>query len=383
METVSLLLVDDEPVFLKTMAHMLRKEGFEVLPVTNGNEALSVLEDRPVHCVMTDLILKVGMDGLELTRKIKETNPGIMVVIITAYGRLDAAIDAIRADADDFILKETTPRGVVFRIMQCIDRLRLRIKEKELTERMMEAEKLAATGRLASYIAHQINSPLQGVLALLRYMEKTHNEDAGLKENIDLVHEAFSIIRDTVKRLLQLNQPLGSKKKYLNINHIVRSMTVLLQSALRQNKIKVVFRLHEELPDIIGSPPLLSHLFLNLFNNAIEAIAGAGMKTGDGYAGTITITTEYNNTDVLIIIDDDGPGIDEEALEHLFDLFYSAKSESGLGMGLSIAREIIRNHNGTITAANRETGGARFIITLPLINSCEGNYGKTENTSIR
>jgi signal transduction histidine kinase len=380
METVSLLLVDDEPLFLKTLTHMLRKEDLEVITATNGEEALSVLEARPVHCVVTDLVLK-GMDGLELTRKIKKTNSGIMVVITTAYGRLDAAIEAIRAEADDFILKETTLRGSVFRIMRCVDRLRLRIKEKELMERMVEAEKLAAAGRLASYVAHQINSPLQGVLALLRYLEKTHAENTELIENIDLIHEAFIIIRDTVKRLLQLNQPLGVHKQHININNSIRSMAVLLQSALRQNKIKVVFRLNEELPDIISSAPLLSHLFLNLFNNAIEAIAGTGTKTGAGYAGTITVTTERITTGIVIIIDDDGPGISDDVHDHLFDLFYSEKPEGGLGLGLSIAREIVLKHNGTITAENRDCGGARFLITIPLHESCEDKNGTTKNSS--
>jgi signal transduction histidine kinase len=380
METVSLLLVDDEPLFLKTLAHMLRKEGLDVITATNVEEALSVLEARPVNCVVTDLVLK-GMDGLELTRKIKKTNPGIMVVIITAYGRLDAAIEAIRAEADDFILKDATPRGAVFQIMRCVDRLRLQITEKELMERMVDAEKLAATGRLASYIAHQINSPLQGVLALLRYLEKTHTTDTELIENIDLIHEAFTIIHDTVKRLLQLNQPLGVNKQHININNSIRGMAVLLQSALRQNRIKVVYRLNEQLPDIIGSAPLLSHLFLNLFNNAIEAIAGTGTKTGAGYAGTITVTTDCTTSGIRIVIEDDGPGIEKAKREHLFDLFYSGKPEGGLGLGLSIAREIVMKHNGTITAENKDCGGARFLITIPLYESCEDKNGTTKNSS--
>jgi signal transduction histidine kinase len=116
----------------------------------------------------------------------------------------------------------------------------------------------------------------------------------------------------------------------------------------------------------------LSHVFLNLFNNAIEAMTGIskphGGETGLIRRGEINVKTNLGKGHVVIKVTDNGPGIPKEDLEHIFDPFYTRKKKMGLGVGLSVCHDIVNGHGGTITAENGPEGGAVFTITLPIEN---------------
>jgi signal transduction histidine kinase len=114
------------------------------------------------------------------------------------------------------------------------------------------------------------------------------------------------------------------------------------------------------IPEINASPQQLGQVFMNLFNNAVEAMQGTSHGKGE-----ITVTTWLENDAIMISVADMGPGIPEKALDHIFDPFYTCKY-IGTGMGLFICQDIIREHQGTILAENLPQGGAQFTITLPV-----------------
>lgn len=243
-------------------------------------------------------------------------------------------------------------------------------EKKALQDQLIRSERLAATGQLAASIAHEINSPLQGITSLLSIIGKTYESDKVLAENIDLLKGAFASIRDTVKHLLDLNRPGNIRKQSVNVNEIIERTVALFRSHLKKNRVKVNFVLFPKLPNTYASPQQLSQIFMNLINNAIEAISG---KTQSGNTrklhkpveGEINIRTYMNGDTIVIEVADTGPGIAEKDLKYIFDPFYTRKKTMGMGVGLSICYGIIEDHKGRIKAENSPDGGAQFIITLP------------------
>jgi PAS domain S-box-containing protein len=240
---------------------------------------------------------------------------------------------------------------------------------KLLQDQIIRSKQLAATGQLAASIAHEINSPLQGIASLLHSVKMTCQKDKKLLENLDLIESGFRRIRDTVKHLLDLNRPGKEKEQPMNINNIIEETVSLVQNLLKKNKITVHLNLSSKIPEIIASPKQLSHVFLNLINNAVEAMTGVSKsdsgKKRDFMGGEITINTKFRKKNIIIKVTDTGPGIPGEDLEHIFDLFYTRKKTMGMGVGLSICYGIVQDHNGTISAKNSPKGGAVFTISLP------------------
>ena len=117
----TILLVDDEAIIVKTIAGKLSDEGFSVLTAANGNEAIGLLQDNAVDMVVTDLMME-GIDGIQVLKEVKEHNRNIVVIILTGYGDLNSAIDALRLGADDYLLKPCDLNELLFRINKCFEK---------------------------------------------------------------------------------------------------------------------------------------------------------------------------------------------------------------------------------------------------------------------
>ena len=255
------------------------------------------------------------------------------------------------------------------------DELEKRVKERtaELIaaqEQIIRSERLAATGQLAASVAHEINSPLQAITVLLGTMKRDNEENKKLLDSIDLLKGAFFNIRDTVKNLMDLNRPGRERKQMINVNAITEKTVALMKSHLKKNKVKIDLNLSPTIPDMIASPQQLGHVFLNLINNAVEAMTDVSKyedkwKERARIGGDISIKTMLKKDKIVIQVSDTGPGIAENDLEHIFDPFYTKKKTMGMGVGLSVCNGIIEDHNGTIEARNAKEGGAVFTITLP------------------
>ena len=241
---------------------------------------------------------------------------------------------------------------------------------KNLQAQLVRTERLAATGQLAASIAHEINSPLQAVTFMLSSMGERWKNEKELMECIRILQGAFRSIRDTVKNLLDLNRPGKDEKQETDVNRVIEKTIDLVRIHLKKSGVKLNLDLSPRIPGLTASPQGLSHVFLNLFNNAIEAMSGIskphGGETGLTRRGEINVKTNLRKGHVVIRVADNGPGIPKEDLEHIFDPFYTRKKKMGLGVGLSVCHDIVKSHGGTITAENGPGGGAVFTITMPL-----------------
>ncbi|MGD8960957.1 MAG: PAS domain S-box protein [Desulfobacterales bacterium] len=242
---------------------------------------------------------------------------------------------------------------------------------KMLQNQLIRSERLAATGQLAASIAHEINSPLQGITALINVIQNQHKKDKKLLEQLDLVKSAFESIRDTVRNLIDLNRPGKEKKQPVDVNQVIENTATLVRSYLTKSRVKMNLNMTAKNAMLTASPQQLGQVLMNLINNAVESITGAPefqkkLKENPTYNGDIFIDTFNQNKELVIKVKDSGPGIANVDLEQIFDPFFTRKKTMGMGVGLSICHGIIEDHKGYIVADNDKDGGAVFTITLPL-----------------
>jgi PAS domain S-box-containing protein len=281
----------------------------------------------------------------------------------------------------DLLTRDGTPlpveinaRVVSYRHSRCLLCVGRDITErKTFQDKLIRSERLAATGQLAASIAHEINSPLQGVAALLSVIKARRPDDDEMHQNIDLIKGAFDSIRDTVRKLLDLNRPGREVKQPMDLNRIVADTLDLVRGHLRRYKVKVELDLADKLPFIIASSQQIGQVVLNLVNNAVEAMTGisthdTAMKQQTIFGGEIQVRTWAAAPDdtVCLQIADNGPGVSSEDLKRIFDPFYTRKKTMGMGVGLSICHGIIEEHHGSINVTNGPDGGAIFTVTLPV-----------------
>ena len=130
MKNFSILLVDDDPVILLSVGKVLEKEGYDVQTAESGEEAIMLLNEKKYDLVMTDLIMG-KIDGIHVLKKIKDDDQDTMVIILTGYGGMTSAIEALRLDADDYIMKPCEPEEIFFRVSGCLEKLEFKRKIKD------------------------------------------------------------------------------------------------------------------------------------------------------------------------------------------------------------------------------------------------------------
>jgi len=243
---------------------------------------------------------------------------------------------------------------------------------KEAQDRLVEAEKLAVVGQLVSGIAHEINNPLTAVLG---YSDLLTRENLSASAHAKLQHivDQSERIAKIVSHLVQFVSPPPAKRVSLSINDLLKASVALLEDDLQTQHITVTWDLAKSLPDIRVAPTQMQTVFLNMINNARQA-----MYEAHG-SGNLTLRTTLRSGDggkpaaILIEITDDGPGIPHSVLSRIFDPFFTTKEVGqGTGLGLSVCYGIVQEHEGRITVQSPvpttegEVAGTRFIIELPV-----------------
>jgi len=240
-----------------------------------------------------------------------------------------------------------------------------RIRAEETLRKMehlrANSEKLAAVGRLAAGVAHEINNPLTGVLTFAHLLREKENLDEQDRQDLDLVIRETQRAGEIVRRLLDFSRETPATKERLDLNEVIRRTVRLpgIQKTFRQITLRE--DLSENLPEVEGNASQLQQVLLNLCLNGCEAMP-------DG--GTLTVTTAAREQDVLLTVSDTGCGIREDHLDHIFEPFFTTKPVGkGTGLGLSVSYGIIREHGGALEVESREGQGTTFTIVLPCANS--------------
>jgi len=237
-------------------------------------------------------------------------------------------------------------------------------ERQKFEEKAQIASRLAVVGEMAAGVAHEINNPLTGVLGFSQMMLEKENVPDEIKAELRLIVDGSQRVADIVKRLLTFARQTKPVKTVTNINELIDNTLKLREYVLKTVNINVVTRFDPELPWSVADPGQLQQVFLNLIVNAEQA-----MKTAHG-RGTLTITTEKKGNNIIMSFRDDGPGITPENRKRLFEPFFTTKAPGeGTGLGLSLSRSIILEHNGSMRVESEFGRGANFIIELPIIES--------------
>jgi len=232
---------------------------------------------------------------------------------------------------------------------------------KRLEEQLIQAEKLAALGQMLAGVAHELNNPLTAILGVTELLRERARDDDAAKRQLDLTHRQARRAARIVQNLLEFSRPASPQKKPLDVNNLVERTLQLHEHSLRRNRIEVDFPPHADLPAVIGDANQLIQVLLNLVTNAEQAIREVRES------GRIQIRLGRAGDRVTLAVQDDGVGIQPEAVPRIFDPFYTTKRPGGgTGLGLSICMSIIREHGGSIEVETLPAGGSAFIVYLPI-----------------
>ena len=241
-------------------------------------------------------------------------------------------------------------------------------------EAIIESEKMAAVGRIASHIAHEIRNPLvtMGGYAkrILKNSEEGELDPKKVNRSADIILKESERLEKILSNVMDFTKPSKYIKEFNDINHIIRDTYRLLKNVLFEKSIKVKLELNDNLPNVKSDFNLMKQVFLNLFQNAIDATPEKGK---------IEIITDYDESWVRIIVRDSGTGITADDPDVIFEPFFTTKI-TGVGLGLANVKKIIKDHSGKIKAGNRADGGAEFLIKLP-IPAAEQKNGEDEKNS--
>jgi two-component system nitrogen regulation sensor histidine kinase GlnL len=237
---------------------------------------------------------------------------------------------------------------------------------KEMEEDLNRADRLALLGTLAAGLAHEIKNPLGGIKGAAQLLKREVNGNPSLLQYADIVVREVDRVNRLIEQLLDLSQPAKLNFAALNIHEILDHVLLLESEAAAGSAFTVRKNFDPSLPSIRGDSAQLTQVFLNLVKNSIQAMQSRG---------TLRVTTRME-TDfhirehgrergkfIWVDIEDDGPGIKEEDLPHIFSPFFSTKN-NGTGLGLSICYRIIKEHGGMIRVESREAAGASFKVSL-------------------
>jgi len=227
---------------------------------------------------------------------------------------------------------------------------------------LMQSQRLAALGKLAAGIAHEINNPLGGILVLSSLVLEDLKEDDPHRENLQEVIKQTMRCRDIVKGLLQFSRQEKGKTEYVNVNDVLNSTLSLIEKQAMFHDIDVIKNFEQDLPMILGDQSQLQQVLINIILNAVQA-----MKE----IGKLTIDTYHDNKNDMVVIDvnDNGCGIPEDALDRIFDPFFTTKEVGeGTGLGLAIAYGIVTKYQGRMTVKSKVEEGTTFTIKIPVVD---------------
>jgi len=231
------------------------------------------------------------------------------------------------------------------------------ITERRRAEKyLLRTERLAAMGRLAAALAHEINNPLQAISNSLELALDFPLEEQERQEYLQTTRREMERLMALTDRVLNFARPPQVERKPIPVADVVRDALALASKQLDYSDIRASVDLPDVLPPVLASSSQLTPVCLNLIINAIEAMP-------DG--GELSISAQLAGDQVEVTFTDSGPGIPPDVMARLFEPFYTTK-ENGTGLGLPTSYSIIQQHGGTITAGNAPGGGAVFTVALPI-----------------
>jgi signal transduction histidine kinase len=371
VETIRLLLVDDEEHFRQAIAKRLAKRGLASEQAADGAECLSLLEEKSMDVVVLDVKMP-GMSGIEVLKQINDQYPKTEVILLTGHATTPDGVEGIKLGAFDYLTKPIELEHLFNKICQAYEKIqRLDAEQKEaqyrkqLEQQMIATERLASLGTLAAGVAHEINNPLAIIQESAGWLRQLIEKDdlKDMPRHDDFV-KALDKVEKNIKRAGRItHQLLGFVGKSepaateVNLLELADETIQLISHEAKNRGIHIVCNMESSVGPIWSDAYQIRQVLLNLLTNAMHAVNSEG---------TITIGIEDVGDSRVITVSDTGPGIPRENLTKIFEPFFSTKVPGqGTGLGLFVSRGIVEKLGGTIEVASEIGQGARFSVRLP------------------
>ena len=381
-----LLIVDDEPVILQILKAVFEDEPYRLTAVTTGSDARRVIQEQGCDLLLSDKNLP-DCSGLDLLRLAKERHPHCEVIIITGYASLETAVEALELGAFDYVLK---PLNNVFdirkkvrqalarqemalentRLIQSLKEQNARLERaleeaRNLQAELIQSEKLAGIGTLAAGVAHEISSPLFGIMGLAEAIQDEPNRELIGQYAADIVEYSRNI-RDIVVELSSYSRT--SSREYMTSVDLPRVIDDALRLVERSSAVQNVQfstsydESHGRL-EVSARSNEIQQVFVNLIRNAAEAVQERYPSGG----GQVQIEAGCGDGFVWARVRDNGVGIPEDKVGVIFDPFYTTKPPGkGTGLGLNVVFRILTKYRGNITVESRRGEGTMFHLKIPM-----------------
>jgi PAS domain S-box-containing protein len=229
-----------------------------------------------------------------------------------------------------------------------------------LQAKLAHSERMATIGRLVSGVAHEVNNPLAAILGFTDLLLENPEVPLSAREDLQIILQETQRTKDIVQDLLSFARQRPVQREPVQVNTVLRQTIKLRSYDFASHGVEVSEEFDETLQPALGDAQQLQQVFLNILNNAYDAVQETGRR------GRIGIRTERDGNSVQVVVTDNGTGIADP--QHIFDPFYTTKQPGkGTGLGLSICYGIVRAHGGEIQCWNNaENGGSTFVVRIPL-----------------
>jgi len=279
--------------------------------------------------------------------------------IVDKEGKVEYAVEIFRDITERKLLEEDREQQRL-ELGKRVRELRHAYEElKSIQNQLLQAEKMASIGLLASSLAHELDTPLTTISGYCELLaEDIHDER--LLCRIKIISEQIIKCQKTIRNLLDFSRKSTCEKKLCNIHHLINNTLLLVEHRLKIHKINLRKTFDDNIPPLLVDGNQIQQVILNLVNNAVDALP---------QGGDIFIETRLNMEakSIEVVFEDNGIGISSEDQNRVFAPFFTTKEPGkGTGLGLSICNNIISAHNGKIALESRIGNGTRFVVSLPI-----------------
>ncbi len=396
-ESETVLIVDDDPRGRHMVSLALRGRGYRIVQAEDGEEALEILQREEVALLLTDVQMP-GMSGLDLLRELRDRRRDLMVIVMTAYGSEEVAVEAMKLGANDYLTKPIDTRELLVVVRENIEKQRLAKERARLVEQLRETShdlvtridilerqnQILETSRQAlqqaretqvafvSTISHELRTPLtviKGGLAMVIDARDRLSDD----QRDDLLERARSQTERMIhltNEFLDLERIESGRTSFdpvvIDLVDLVRKTCEALQPAAEQKEMEILFDAPKRAAGAEADREALVRILNNLLGNAIKyAPAGGRIEVAIRLQAPARRKAEWR-----LEVKDRGPGVKDDLKERIFERFIRQETNASAGvastgLGLSIVRSLARLHGGEAGVEDRPGGGSIFWFTLP------------------
>lgn len=389
-----LVVVDNNPVIC-TLLSVLLEDEFDVVVATNGTDAIDIAQKICPDLILLDVSMPTP-DGYEVCSQLKKDprTSNIPVIFLTALTDEHDEEKGFSVGAVDYIKKPFSPPIVKARIRAHLDlkqqydpttpfskettpKVDLQVKRNQTDmcelesrakqESIAHNERLTSIGKMAACMAHEIGNPLNAMGIILQKWQMKLDKN---QLNSDILHEDIIELKNKIERISQLTSHIrtfGCMQQSMELTDISTAVQNALSLChMQHGNSKIILKkdFEKNLPKVKVVPTEIEQVVLNLLNNAYYSLTKSDTK--NGATPTIGVQIKSFANKINIFVEDNGGGIPEESIDHIFHPFYTTKPPAkGTGLGLSISKDIMEKYKGGLILHNNPGVGAKFEAWLP------------------